>query len=311
MRYLQAAAGVVSSLTVATLIVFWTVKGTKPSGDAVLPILYGAVAASGLTWSAAELWKRSSNAHASETARPEASVQTPQAVHVLPTSHYTAGKLAAEAGMTPLERWLKGRIEEAGRHRHERTVLGTSAWQRAMNDWEVQNVTELAADYPSLVPGYRGDPPGHRPGLENEEAFYERQLGWLKVTLQRLSAGAEAVEPAPARVDLLREQYRKGRTLQRRLVVAAGTAETPEQAREIQDEARNAACKWGEGVWRVIAEHFSGYERDFFGDGHLALGGTGFALACQQEIERLGGSADSFLERKLDFVAELLKRYDR
>jgi hypothetical protein len=59
-----------------------------------------------------------------------------------------------------------------------------------MHDWEVQNVTELADDYPTVVQSYRGDPPGHLPGLENEEAFYERQLGWLRATLQKLHEDA-------------------------------------------------------------------------------------------------------------------------
>jgi hypothetical protein len=113
------------------------------------------------------------------------------------------------------------------------------------------------------------------------------------------------------RVELLQEQYRNGRSLQKRLVRTGGILETTEQAREVEDEARYQACKWGQGAWLVIAEHFSGYERQFFGDGHLALGATGFALACQNEIERLGSSADTYLERKLEIIAELLRKYDR
>jgi hypothetical protein len=54
MRYLQRAAGAAFLLTATALVVFWTVKNTKPSGDAVLPILYGVLGASALAWLVAE-----------------------------------------------------------------------------------------------------------------------------------------------------------------------------------------------------------------------------------------------------------------
>jgi hypothetical protein len=54
MRYLQRAAGTVFLLTTAALILFWTVKDTKPTGDAVFPILYGALGVSAPTWLIAE-----------------------------------------------------------------------------------------------------------------------------------------------------------------------------------------------------------------------------------------------------------------
>jgi hypothetical protein len=125
-----------------------------------------------------------------------------------------------------------------------------------------------------------------------------------------IDAGGGIQAGGPDRLRLLRERYREGRSLQRRLVWAGGIPETPEQAREAEDQARYEACKWGQSTWRVIAAHFPGYEQDFFGDGPLALGSTGFALACQQEIERSDGSADSYLERKLTMIAALLKKYD-
>ena len=49
-------------LSAATLILFWAVKDTKPSGSAVLPILYGALGASALIWLIAEVWKRRAEA---------------------------------------------------------------------------------------------------------------------------------------------------------------------------------------------------------------------------------------------------------
>jgi hypothetical protein len=127
---------------------------------------------------------------------------------------------------------------------------------------------------------------------------------------QPQSAGHHNEVVTKTRVELLHDQYRDGRSLQHRLVRAGGIPDTPEQARQAEDQARYEACKWGQGAWRVIAEHFSGYEREFFGDGHLALGATGFALACQNEIERQGSSADTYLERKLELVADLLRKYD-
>ena len=54
MRYLQRAAGAAFLLTVAALILFWTVKNTQPSGDAVLPILYAVLVVSALAWLVAE-----------------------------------------------------------------------------------------------------------------------------------------------------------------------------------------------------------------------------------------------------------------
>ena len=58
MRYLQGGATTVFGLSAATLIVFWTVKDTKPSGSAVVPILVGALVASALIWVVAEFLKR-------------------------------------------------------------------------------------------------------------------------------------------------------------------------------------------------------------------------------------------------------------
>jgi hypothetical protein len=53
-RYLQRAAAAAFLLTLAALAVFWTVKDTRPSGSAVLPILYAVLAVSAVTWLATE-----------------------------------------------------------------------------------------------------------------------------------------------------------------------------------------------------------------------------------------------------------------
>jgi hypothetical protein len=53
-RYLQRGAATAFVLTAATLIVFWTIKDTTPSGAAVLPILYAVLGVSALIWVVAE-----------------------------------------------------------------------------------------------------------------------------------------------------------------------------------------------------------------------------------------------------------------
>ncbi|MFZ2112930.1 MAG: hypothetical protein WAU77_04270 [Solirubrobacteraceae bacterium] len=58
MRYLQGGATTVFGLSAATLLLFSTVKDTKPSGSAVVPILVGALGASTLIWILAEVLKR-------------------------------------------------------------------------------------------------------------------------------------------------------------------------------------------------------------------------------------------------------------
>jgi hypothetical protein len=57
-QILQRAVGTVFGLSATALIVFWTVKDTKPSGSAVFPVLYGALAASALIWLLVALLRR-------------------------------------------------------------------------------------------------------------------------------------------------------------------------------------------------------------------------------------------------------------
>lgn len=58
MQYLQRVAGAVLGLSFAALLTFWTVKGTQPSGSAVLPILYAVIGTSAAIWLAACLIAR-------------------------------------------------------------------------------------------------------------------------------------------------------------------------------------------------------------------------------------------------------------
>jgi hypothetical protein len=55
---LQRTAATVFSLSLAALIVFWTVKDTKPSGGAVFPVLYGALGTAAVIWLTVTLVER-------------------------------------------------------------------------------------------------------------------------------------------------------------------------------------------------------------------------------------------------------------
>jgi hypothetical protein len=135
----------------------------------------------------------------------------PQIVHV-PTSHYQAGELAAQLGMTPLERWLHGRIEIAETAARERVVRGDREYLEQMGKWDTENVSELGGLNPetltldrsaaiamSLVDEYRADPrdpdkradgiePPHTVALQ--EAYFERRVEWLRKTLRALRGDA-------------------------------------------------------------------------------------------------------------------------
>jgi hypothetical protein len=139
------------------------------------------------------------------------------------------------------------------------------------------------------------------------EAGSDIEAGWWIDAGGNIHAGGEKSQAD--RLALLREQHRKGRSLQK-MLVRADIQESPKQASEAKKDAQYKAGKWGVGAWRVIAEHFPGYEKAFFGEGQLALGSTGFMLASLNEMRHLGLSVDSYLDNKLEFIEELLRRYD-
>jgi hypothetical protein len=99
---------------------------------------------------------------------------------------------------TPLQRWLEARLAEQESIARERSVRGDHAYLQRIGEWDVQNVTELlgerAADghytgvAPELVDDYRGNPPGFpAPGtVEQQDAYYMRQVNWLRDTLQAI-----------------------------------------------------------------------------------------------------------------------------
>jgi TIR domain-containing protein len=89
----------------------------------------------------------------------------------------------------PLEPWLEDRIAAHAELVRQRAVRGDTWFFQALGKWDVRNTHELLTKVaPDLVDGYyRGDGvPGYVPG--QEEAYYNRQLAWLKDTLHQLRA---------------------------------------------------------------------------------------------------------------------------
>lgn len=117
--------------------------------------------------------------------------------------------------------------------------------------------------------------------------------------------------PAVDRVQLLREAYQVGNKLRQQLVWGDGAPATPEEAAEAQQRAKDKARKWAQETWEMLGEHWPPHERDFFGPGSQALGRHGFWLSALEEMSGPGGRADSYLERKLEFLADLLRQVDR
>lgn len=107
----------------------------------------------------------------------------------------------------------------------------------------------------------------------------------------------------------LKERYEAGRELQTRLVWVGGR-DTPEEQVEADRRAKRKTCQWAKETWQVLDEHFKAHEREFYGPGDRALGRAMFFLSCDEEIVQLH-SVDAYLSRKLEFITDLLRRYDQ
>lgn len=168
-------------LSLAALILFWTVKGTQPAGRAVLPALYGAVGASALIWLLAEL-------------------------------------LRSQRAPNPEAMWVRERIEVAKTYARNRRTMGDKWYFRKMNEWDFENFEKLAAmkSSPALA-GYKENPktgeedgiypPAGEDGLSDwlsdgvseaelrrhyvaeQERYYVQRRRWLKRTYRRLRRG--------------------------------------------------------------------------------------------------------------------------
>jgi hypothetical protein len=95
---------------------------------------------------------------------------------------------------SPLAQWLRRRIDDQVTIAAERTG---QPYLTAMHAWDVQNVKDLRETWLEHVKAYQAHP--HDPGYidgpvvpytpEDDEAYFDRRLDWLKVTLERLRSG--------------------------------------------------------------------------------------------------------------------------
>jgi hypothetical protein len=169
MRYLQGLAATVFGLTAATLAVFWTVKDTKPSGDAVLPILYAVLGASALIWLVAEILK------------------------------VRADRRAGRSGHDEMNRLMRGQFRALKRSRRLRSLMGRSASEEKPaslpaappRDAEGPGQHRMVVDHEPI----RWDQISERPPAGEEPIPLEP---WLE---DRIAAHAELVRQRPARGD--------------------------------------------------------------------------------------------------------------
>jgi hypothetical protein len=171
MRYLRQTVGAVFGVTFAALIPFWIVKGTQPSGHAVLWVLYGILLASGAIWIVTTFLLR----------RRSPRKQEP---------------------LTPLEQWLQQRVLDAATIARQRPIRGDKWYLRRMEQWDAKNAWELLfgrSRAPDLVNSYRAadashpeqvDGVGPPHDLEEYERYYRRRLDWLERTFKGLRKGA-------------------------------------------------------------------------------------------------------------------------
>lgn len=86
-----------------------------------------------------------------------------------------------------LDEWLEERIAAHSDFVLQRRTRGDRWFLEALHHWDVRNTHELLTKVaPDLVDSYRGKPSGHIPGAEHEQAYFDRQLTWLKTTLRTL-----------------------------------------------------------------------------------------------------------------------------
>jgi hypothetical protein len=173
---IQRATATVFVLTLGILIVFWAIKGTKPTGHEVLPILYGALGASALIWLLAEL----------------------------------LGWLGAKRhGGNPIEAWMGGRIKEAKTFSRSRRTMGDDWYLSKMREWDTENINRFREERSENAIRYQEDlrtgevdlicHPPHEDELSEAERkrhyaaeldrYYAQRLKWLKRAHRRLRRG--------------------------------------------------------------------------------------------------------------------------
>jgi len=124
-----------------------------------------------------------------------------------------------------------------------------------------------------------------------------------------IEAGSDIKAAVPDRMDLLREQYKKGRALQAATPWLVGPAPASQhQSQQGNTRKREAIYKWANATWETLGQHFPGRETGFCPYA-ARWGHSSFFLAADEEAVAIG-SPDQYLEKKLVFLAELLRTYD-
>ena len=214
-------------------------------------------------------------------------------------SQYQAGKLAAESGMTPLERWLQGRIEVAKTAARERVVRGDATYLTHMGKWDTENVDELMGGVaPELADSYRADPrnPEEVDGIEPphtvtvQDAYFDRRLQWLKNTLNALRS--DAVEPPRDLKELLREGVQLGGMLE-----AQPDAKPPHKD--------DPVYRWARATWLALRHERPLIAKDFFGDKSPHVTAY-FATAYGIEVDRIGRRA--YLDGRVAILARVIEQ---
>jgi hypothetical protein len=114
----------------------------------------------------------------------------------------------------------------------------------------------------------------------------------------------------PDRLDLLRERYQRGRSLQAAPRWLGGPAPTSrEEARGGDARRRQATLRWAQATWRMLRERFPPLEEGFCPYG-IRWGRGDFRMAFEEEVDRRYGSAEAYLEDKMAFLARLLQEQE-
>lgn len=98
--------------------------------------------------------------------------------------------------LTAQETWFQERIEAAARIKRERVG---QPYLGAMHSWDVQNVTELREKWREYARPYMVHPENPRIldgplspyTTEEDAAYFERRVDWLRATLEELREGGK------------------------------------------------------------------------------------------------------------------------
>jgi hypothetical protein len=169
MRYLQRGAATAFAAVLAALLVFWTVMGTKPSGAAVLPILYAGLGGTVIIWLVAEARK------------------------------VRADRRAGRSGHDEMNRLIRGQYRALKRSRRLSRLTGRSGPEEqsasppvvASGAAEDHRLRGVIVDHQPI----RWDQISERPPAGEEPVPLEP---WLE---DRIAAHAELVRQRPARGD--------------------------------------------------------------------------------------------------------------